>query len=117
MSELNPETGFTKLKADFKTHHIEGIAREGMTPFECDLISHVSGNLWQGGCVDGVSLQGNFKHVISLYPWETFDPGCELHSRVTIQLYDGPAVPEEKQLYALAALVNVCKAHGPTLVH
>lgn len=103
--------------ADFSSHHIEGIAREGNTPFACDLISRVDGNLWQGGCRNGVSLKGYFKHVISLYPWEQFEPGGELLSFVQVRLLDGPVVPDETQLYMFARYINFCKRQGPTLVH
>lgn len=102
---------------DFTTHHIEGIAREGNTPFICPLITQVEGNLWQGGCINGVSLGGRFEHVISLYPWERFAPMRELQTFFEARLYDGPTVPDEEQLYAIARLVNFCRKKGPTLVH
>ena len=109
--------GLAKLQTDLKTHHIEGIARAGNTPFSCPLISHIKGNLWQGGCKNGVNLCGQFKHIISLYPWERFDPGCELDSFTEVRLYDGAVVPNEPQLYSLAQWINLCKPHGLTLVH
>lgn len=108
---------YTGLTADFTSQHIEGIAREGHTPFSCPLISNIDGNLWQGGCREGVSLNGHFKHIISLYPWERFNPGCDLDSFTEVRLYDGPSVPNEAQLYSLARWINICKSHGPTLVH
>lgn len=104
-------------EADFTSHHIEGIAREGHTEFSCPLVTQVEGNLWQGGCRDGVELGGFFKHIISLYPWERFNPQGELRTFVEIRLFDGPRVPNEKQLHALADLINVARADGPTLVH
>lgn len=106
-----------RMEADVTSHHIEGIAREGDTPFSCPLISQIDGNLWQGGCRNGVSLGGRFQHVISLYPWEIYDPGGDLDSFTAVRLYDGPVVPDEKQLYTLARWINVCVDHGPTLVH
>lgn len=107
----------TTLQADLQTHHIEGIAREGNTPFSCPLITPIDDNFWQGGCRNGVSLEGFFKHIISLYPWERFKPGCELDSFTEVRLYDGPVVPDEEQLYTLAKWINLCRAHGNTLVH
>lgn len=106
-----------RLMTDLKTHHIEGIAREGNTPFQCPLISRVEENLWQGGCRNNVNLQGYFKHIISLYPWERYRPGGDLDSFVEVKLYDGPDVPDEGQLFALAHWINICKDHGRTLVH
>ena len=105
------------LLADLETHHIEGIAREGHTPFSCPLITPVHDNLWQGGCLNGVNLQGYFKHIVSLYPWERYNPGGELDSFVEVRLYDGPTVPDVTQLYTLARWINFCKHKGRTLVH
>lgn len=106
-----------RLLADLTTHHIEGIAREGHTPFSCPLITPITDNLWQGGCRNGVNLQGYFKHIVSLYPWERYNPGGELDSFVEVRLYDGPTVPNVNQLVTLARWINICKAHGRTLVH
>jgi protein-tyrosine phosphatase len=106
-----------RLLADLDTHHIEGIAREGNTPFTCPLITPITNMLWQGGCTNRVNLQGYFKHIISLYPWERYNPGGELDSFVEVRLYDGPRVPDEAQLYQLAQWINICKGHGRTLVH
>jgi hypothetical protein len=113
-----------KLQSDLKTHHIEGIATQGNTPFTCPLITPIDENFWQGGCIQGVALQGYFKHIISLYPWERYNPGFEndspefdLDSFVEVRLYDGPTVPNEEQLYNLAKHINFCRKHGRTLVH
>ncbi len=106
-----------RLMADLEMHHIEGIAREGNTRFSCPLITPVSDNLWQGGCTNGVNLQGHFKHIVSLYPWEMYTPGGMLDSFTQVKLYDGPTVPDVAQLYALARWINICKRHGRTLVH
>lgn len=109
---------FEDTVADFTSHHVEGIAREGNVQFKCPLITQVDGhNLWQGGCIDGVSLGGKFHHVISLYPWERFNYGRDLDSLMEVRLYDGPVVPDEAQLYVIARWINVCRQKVPTLVH
>src|SRR3990167_9566258 len=106
-----------QLLADLETHHIEGIAREGNTRFNARLITPVDDSLGQGGCINGVNLQGYFKHIVSLYPWEQFDPGADLDSFIAVRLYDGPTVPNEEQLISLARWINICRTHGRTLVH
>lgn len=116
MRNLNDDN-VLDMESDITTHHIEGIAREGNTPFSCPLISQVDGNLWQGGCREGVTLNKRFKHIVSLYPWERYNPGGDLDSFTEVRLLDGPVVPNEPQLYALAMWINVCKRLGPTLVH
>jgi hypothetical protein len=105
------------INTDFTSHHIEGIAREGNTPFNVPLITEIDHNFWQGGCINGVSLAGKFKHIVSLYPWEQFNPGGELDSFTAVRLYDSGDVPNSDQLYALATWVNVCRELGPTLLH
>src|SRR5216684_4517983 len=106
-----------KLQSDLTTHHIEGIANANGKEFSCPLISPIDDMFWQGGCVNGVNLQGYFKHIISLYPWERYNPGADLDSFVEVRLFDGRTVPDETQLYAIANYVNFCRAKGRTLVH
>ena len=108
---------FQELKADFTTHHIEGIAIHGNVPFSCPLITQIDDNFWQGGCENGVKLEGYFRHIISLYPWERFNPGCKLDSFTEVRLYDGKQVPDEDQLSMLADWINFCRRHRNTLVH
>lgn len=105
------------MQADLASHHIEGIARMGNTGFSCPLITRVEDDLWQGGCRNGANLHGYFKNIISLYPWERFNPGGELDSFTEVRLLDGPTIPNEKQLYTLAAWINICRKNGRTLVH
>lgn len=107
--------------ADFTSHHIEGYARAAQERglpgyFSCPLITQVAGNLWQGGCRDGVRLPHDFRYVISLYPWERYTLGPNTE-RVEIEMLDGAQVPDEKQLYEIATQVNVLAQEGKTLVH
>lgn len=82
------------LVTDFGTHRIEGLARAAQerglpAHFSVPIISHVDGNLWQGGCIGGVALPDDFRHVVSLYPWEkyTLPDDCK---RVEIRMFDSP---------------------------
>lgn len=110
------------LTADFETHYIEGFVphaeRSGLDPnLRVELISHVDGNLWQGGCRDGVTLPSDFQRVLSLYKWEEYilPPGCE---RVTVTMYDAAEEPDLREIAELAALVNGWLDKGyKTLVH
>jgi hypothetical protein len=98
-----------------------GVATMGMDRpdgghFDCPLITQVEGNLWQGGCIGGAFLDGDFKYVISLYPWEQYmlPKDCE---RTEIEMYDHGELPDLEQLDKIATFVNQCKAKGKTLVH
>ena len=83
--------------------------------FDAPLISHVEGNLYQGGCYEGIELAEGFKHVISLYPWEKYDlpKGCD---REEIVMYD--SLDQDMALIDEVAqkVVDALK-DGPTLVH
>jgi protein-tyrosine phosphatase len=102
-------------KADLSTHRIEGIARMGNKPFSVPLFSHITGNLWTGGCPIQKAPE-NIIFIVSLYPWEPY----EIHDHqmlTSIKLYDHGETPDETTLYILAKHVNECMAAGPTLVH
>lgn len=101
--------------ADLTTHHIEGIARMGNTPFKVSLFSQIDGNLWTGGC-PVAKAPAHFKFIVCLYPWEPYaihDHQCQ----TSIKLLDHGAIPDIETLEILAAHVNACRAYGATLVH
>jgi protein-tyrosine phosphatase len=108
-------------RADFESEHIEGYAREGFARpdrgrFSVPLISHVEGNLWQGGCLPGVRLPDDFDYVVSLYKWGQYELGPDT-GRIEIEMYDRGSMPDIDQLYEIAELVNEKKAKGKILVH
>ena len=104
------------VQADLVSHHIEGIAVHGDTPFSMPLISHITGNLWTGGCIDGVRLPDDFAHVVSLYPWERFELGPNTQ-RTEARLYDAAELPDVPKLFMIAGHVLGCLQEGKTLVH
>lgn len=101
------------MKADWQSHHIEGYAHaaiiRGIDPhIDCELLTHTytdasGGELWQGGCVDGVDLTPEgFDQIISLYPWEKYIAG-EHTEIVEIKAYDSP--DQDPAVFAGAALM------------
>ena len=111
-------TDAQEVSADLSSHHIEGYAAADawQRHFSVPLISHVEGNLWQGGCIDGVKLPDDFMFVVSLYPWEQYRLGPET-VRVERRLYDSTEVPDVEQLLQIARQVNQMREKGKTLVH
>lgn len=114
--ELPPE--YLGAMADLTSHRIEGIAIMGNTPFSVPIISHVEGNLWQGGTPAdaGGVLPAYFKYVLNLYPWEEYvvPPDTEVRK---VRLFDAGEIPDIDLLEDLARWVNEKRALGPTLVH
>lgn len=118
---MSSEDYIKSLEADFQNHHIEGYARAAMGQgyngkFKAPLVSHVEGNLWQGGCYDGVFLPRDFKYVVSLYPWEKYKLPRET-ARLEFKLYDSADMPEAAELYNIARIINAFCDSGQTLVH
>lgn len=116
---MNINTKYT----DVHSHHIEGYANvvfdQGdpeSSHFEVPLISHIEGNLWMGGCIDGVRLDDDFAHVVSLYKWERYKTGPHT-TLFEVEMYDGAEVPPSDQLNEIATLVNGRLEDGKTLVH
>jgi hypothetical protein len=108
------------MKADWKSHKIEGYARAAQEQgipayFSAPLFSHIGGNLWVGGCVNGVTLPDDFRYVVSLYPWEKYTLGPKTE-RVEIQMYDSHEV-DVLGLEHAADLVYHFMQEGKTLVH
>ena len=87
------------LNTDLESHHIEGFARAAMergidAHFSIPLITQVivdeeGGELWQGGCINGVALPEDFDLVLSLYPWEKYKLGPNT-KRIEVEAYDSP---------------------------
>lgn len=118
MSEIPAE--FLSQMADLTSHHIEGIAYHGETPFDMPLVTQVEGNLWQGGTpatYPPYAVPGYFQFVLNLYPWESYKvpKGTEVKA---VPLYDSfNGVPLATVMDELADWVNEKRAIGPTLVH
>ncbi len=114
MNEADP----TRIEINFdpREQRMVGVARHGRTPFDVPYVSHITGNLYQGGCATGLVLPPDIAHVISLYPWESYAVLHDVQSVLSVVMYDS----EEQgyaQVDAIAVWVNACCKSGPTLVH
>ena len=105
------------IEFDPATQRMVGIAVHGNTPFDVPFISQIQGNLWQGGCADGLILPPYIENVISLYKWEKYTITHELDSYMEVTMHDSTAGVDMVQVIALAEWVNACRYRGPTLVH
>lgn len=114
---LDRDPTWNDIDFDPQTQRMSGIAYHGNTPFDVPFISQIDGNLWQGGCQQGLVLPTFIKHVVSLYPWESYTAHHNLDSKTEVRLYDATEIPDPEQLEALAKWINLCRKHAPTLVH
>jgi hypothetical protein len=109
----------TAFAIDFdpKARRMSGVAIHGDTPFDVPFVSQIEGNLWTGGCANGLILPPEIEHVVSLYPWEQYTARHEIKSVLAVKLYDDLAGPDPVILLGLARWVNACRRDAPTLVH
>ena len=85
--------------------------------FDVPYISHIGGNLYQGGCEDNMTLPRNIKNVVSLYPWERYTAAHNLDSFMEVRMYDSTDLPDLAQVRTIALWLVSCLKAGPTLVH
>jgi protein-tyrosine phosphatase len=108
----------TAIQIDFNptVQRMKGVTVHGNAAFDVPLISEIAPNLWQGGCEDGLILPDFIKHLVSLYPWESYTVRHELDSALLVRMYDS-AEQTFEQIEQLARWVNLCRTTGPVLVH
>jgi protein-tyrosine phosphatase len=107
--------GTIDLGGSFAQHRITGWSNIGGHRIDCPLVSHVEGNLYQGGCMDGIPLPDEFEHVVSLYKWEKYKlpEGC---TRDTFEMFDSVDQNTEA-VEEIADLAWRAVQRGKTLVH
>jgi protein-tyrosine phosphatase len=108
----------TAINLDFDptVQRMKGVTVHGSAAFDVPFISQIAPNLWQGGCEDGQILPDFIKHLVSLYPWESYRVRHELDSALLVRMYDSEDQTFE-QIEQLARWVNLCRRTGPVLVH
>jgi len=110
---------YTAIDIDFDPHkqRMSGVAVHGNARFDVPFISHITGNLWTGGCERDLVLPDNFMHIVSLYPWEKYYIDHPITSQLTVRMYDSDDEVDSKMVKRLAEWVYNCVQTGPTLVH
>ena len=97
--------------------NVYALMKKGLPSFfDCELVSHVEGNLYQGGCVQDVELDDDFVGVVSLYPWEQYRLGPNTE-RLEIKMLDAPSGVDWDDLDKASDKVLEFMEKGKTLVH
>lgn len=112
----HPDPTRIDIAVDPTCQRMVGVTAHGLHEFDVPFVSEIADNLWLGGCEDGLVLPDFIDHVVSLYPWESYEVRHPLRSRTEVRMLDSVDQGFE-QVDDLAAWVNECRATGPVLVH
>jgi protein-tyrosine phosphatase len=104
------------IRFDPTVARMSGYTVHGNRYFNAPFISQIEGNLYQGGCENGLVLPAYIEHLVSLYRWEEYTIIGSIKSKLTVEMYDDPA-QSLHQVEALSDWVVSCVEDGPTLVH
>jgi protein-tyrosine phosphatase len=104
------------LEFDPLAQHLTGYTGHKNLYIDVPFISHIQGNLYQGGCAPGMILPPNIVNVVSLYPWERYTVEHQLHSFLEVRMHDS-LTQDLEQVDTIAGWVNARLDDGPTLVH
>jgi protein-tyrosine phosphatase len=107
--------GTIDLQCDPERQRFYGTTRYGNLPIDVPFISHIDGNLYQGGSRTGLILPDYFMHLVTLYPEEQYSVDHTLHSSLAVVLRDTLDQGFE-EVDDIARWVNTCLRSGPTLV-
>jgi protein-tyrosine phosphatase len=94
---------------------MEGYTAHKNLYFDVPFISHIDGNLWQGGTEDGLVLPDFIENVVTLYPWESYVMHAGVKSVRKVEMYDSTK-QGFSQVDEIARWVNEKCDEGPTLV-
>jgi protein-tyrosine phosphatase len=113
---MNIDPTEIEMTVDPIRQRMSGYAVHGNTPFDVPFISQIEGNLWQGGCENGLVLPRFIENVVSLYPWELYHIEHQLKSFLTVWMSDNTD-QGFGQVDSIARWVNERCEDGPTLVY
>lgn len=109
---------YTKVPIEFdpQAKRMVGQTVHGGLKFDVPFITKVSGNLWQGGCTEGLVLPTHINYVVSMYPWERYVIRHKVRGELYIRMHDDPTA-DIGQIDDIARWVNQWREQGTVLVH
>jgi len=115
--EPTEDPTWVDVRSDASNSMMWGETAHKRLRFRMPYITHVDGNLWQGGVTRGLLLPNNIKNVLSLYKWEDYQIEHDLDNRIVVTMYDAEGDVDRDLIIELATTVNKWSRQGPTLVH
>jgi len=104
------------LHSDPLTQRLTGYSNHGGFWIDVPYMTELVPGFWFGGCESGLVLPDYIKHIVSLYPWKSYDIRHDISSALAVTMYDSND-QAAGQVPAIAAWVNECRKTGPVLVH
>lgn len=105
-----------KIAFDPTVQRMSGVSAHGLVHFDVPFISKIAPNLWQGGCKNGLLLPRFIKHVVSLYPWESYTVKHDVDSSLTVRAYD--SLDQSLEIIdGIARWAVSARRSGPVLIH
>lgn len=101
---------------DPRVKRLHGMTHHGHIRIDVPVITLVEGNLWQGGCENGLILPDDIRYLVSLYKWESYEYDSLDADPVVIEAFDS-LDQDPKEFIELARLTKGFADKGPTLVH
>jgi protein-tyrosine phosphatase len=93
-----------------------GVTMHGNKSFSVPFMSKIAENLYQGGCTSGLVLPSFVQHLVSLYPWESYELTHQLESSLCVAMYD--SVDQDMDgVLDIASWVNSRRRSGVVFVH
>lgn len=105
------------IEFDPRVQRMRGTTRLGNKSFDVPFVSQIEGNLWTGGCANGLVLPPQFDHLISLYMAEAYRPSRQLKTVSLHWLLDDDKEPVSPMIEPIAEWAAWCVKDGPTLIH
>lgn len=84
--------------------------------FDEPYITHVTGNLFVGGCENFLVLPEMFDHLVSLYKWEQYTIDHEIESRLVVRLFDSASGFTGEGIMGVIDWAHSRVELGPTLI-
>lgn len=109
------DPGTLDLRYDPRAHTIAGTTYHGRIDFKVPMMTHLMGNLYMGGSLQGLRLPRFIRNMVTLFPSAPYVLHSEVQSVLSVSVEDGPM--EDPGLFESVALWACARVSlGPLLI-